>query len=57
MAPIIEVCRESHLLQQGLNLSFSFFFHVFLYKLGPNLAVVPPTNLYLLASCSSHDTA
>ena len=57
MAPIIETCRESRLLQPGLNLSFSAFFATPWQKLGHDLAVVPPANFYLLPSCSSRDSA
>ena len=33
MASIIKACRKYRLLQQGLNLLFSFFFCVFRYTL------------------------
>ena len=60
MAPIIEACMESRHLQQGLNLSFYFssvFFITAWWKLGHNLAVIPPKIFRLLPSCSSHDSA
>ena len=60
MDPIVEASRESRLLRQGLNLSFSFLFRVYHYtfvEIGPLLCRRSSYKLMLAVTCSSRDFA